>query len=268
MSTSSSHIPKKRIGLLGGTFDPIHLGHLILAQDALELLKLDQILFVPAKLSPYKVEAPPTVSDAHRLAMLQLSLQWAEKEDGVQKKGLGKHSVNSLLECAKGSTNHQSSSCCASSSNPRLPSSAAAAVPTAYSLQSAASIRPVGRIVMSIDDRELTRPGVSYTIETVRELQKENPSTEFIYLIGEDHLAKLSSWKESKELQGRVSFALFARGTKNTVFPHDFPVIPRRIDISSTEIRERLARGASVRYFVPTPVLDYIEKNSLYKPIT
>ena len=199
--TPSSQISKKRkrIGLFGGTFDPFHLGHLILAQEAKEELKLDGIVFIPAKLSPHKVGEHPIVSKEHRLAMIQEAIQ--------------------------------------------------------------------GEGDFHLDDRELRREGISYTIDTVRELQEESPLTEFVWLIGEDHLPKLSSWKESEELQQRVAFAVFTRGKNHELQQCDFPMIQRYIDISSTEIRERLARGASVRYFLPTPVFKYIEKLSLYKPL-
>lgn len=186
---------KTRIGLFGGTFDPIHLGHLILAHDALEELQLDKLLFIPTKISPYKKETPPAASPADRLAMLQLAIE------GVSR--------------------------------------------------------------FAVDDCELVREGISYTIETVRALEKKYPSSAFIFLIGEDHVAKLSSWKESEALQKKVTFALFTRSTYTS--RADFRLLPRRIDISSTEIRERVVAGKSISHFLPTSVFHYLEKKSLYR---
>lgn len=65
---------KKKIGLFGGTFDPVHLGHLILAERAFEKLTLDQLIFIPAKISPYKAELPPAASGEARSLMLQLAI--------------------------------------------------------------------------------------------------------------------------------------------------------------------------------------------------
>ncbi len=195
LRTAFCNNAQERIGLFGGTFDPIHLGHLILAYDALEELQLDKLLFIPAKISPYKKETPPAASPADRLAMLHLALQ--------------------------------------------------------------------GESRFAIDDCELSREGPSYTIETVRALEKKYPAAAFIFLIGEDHVAKLSSWKESEVLQKKVTFALFARSTYTS--GADFPLLPRRIDISSTEIRKRLAAGKSISHFLPTSVFHYLEKKSLYR---
>lgn len=184
-----------RIGLLGGTFDPVHLGHLILAYDALETLSLDRLLFIPAALAPHKKATPPVASATARVEMLRL----ATKDE------------------------------------PRF----------------------------AIDDRELRGEGPSYTIETVRALEKEYPLASFFFLVGEDHIAGLPLWKESEELQKKVTFVLFARA--HHTFFSDFTLLPRRIDISSTEIRERLALGKSVRHLLPPPVAYYLEKTSLYR---
>jgi nicotinate-nucleotide adenylyltransferase len=67
-----------RLGIYGGTFDPVHLGHLVLARDALEQLKLEAVLFVPARRSPFKVRSPGA-TDAQRLAMLRLALKGRDR---------------------------------------------------------------------------------------------------------------------------------------------------------------------------------------------
>ncbi|MBX9743536.1 MAG: nicotinate (nicotinamide) nucleotide adenylyltransferase [Chthoniobacterales bacterium] len=184
-----------RIGLFGGTFDPVHLGHLILAHDALEALKLDLLFFIPAALAPHKKETPPLASAAQRVAMLQLAIK--------------------------------------------------------------------GESRFVIDERELSRKAPSYTIDTVRELEKEYPSRHFFLLVGEDQ--NIDQWKEIDELQKKVHFVFFSRANhRNTV--DDFTLLRRRIDISSTEIRERLALGKPVCHLLPPTVAHYLEKKSLYRP--
>ncbi len=185
---------QERIGLFGGTFDPIHLGHLILAYDALELLGLDRVIFLPATISPHKLSMPPLASPEDRLAMLQLATKGESK--------------------------------------------------------------------FSIDARELRREGPSYAIETVRALEKEIPGATLFYLLGEDHHPTLHYWKESEELKKKVTFAFFTRGSSA---PSYSSKLTRRVDISSTEIRERSARSLSILPFLPTPVFEYLEKKSLYQ---
>lgn len=184
---------QERIGLFGGTFDPVHLGHLILAYDALEIFNLDHLIFLPARLSPYKINMPPCASTKDRLAMLTLALK----------------------------------------DEPRF----------------------------RIDSRELSREGPSYTIQTVREMEKEFLGATFVYLLGQDHADTLKGWRESEELKKKVTFAFFKRGTGSP--SNSF--LTRRIDISSTEIRERIARGVVVSHLLPTPVFTYLEKKSLYQ---
>ena len=189
----------ERVGLFGGTFDPIHLGHLILAQAALEELDLDRLVFIPAAISPYKKEHPPSVTPEDRLEMIRLAIE----------------------------------------GEPRF----------------------------SVDDRELQREGPSYTIETVRSLMGDYPGVRFIYLIGADNVADLSGWHESDELKNLIDFAVFSRAETQEEKVGDFPLIRRRIDISSTEIRERQAKGHSVRYFLPPLVQGYITTHRLYRSI-
>ena len=187
----------ERVGVLGGTFDPIHSGHLISAQAALEELNLDRILFVPAAISPHKTDVPPIVSAKDRVEMMRLAI------DG----------------------------------EPRF----------------------------SIDDRELLREGPSYTIDTMRSLLGDYPGVRFIYLIGADNVRQLATWHEISELKNLVDFAVFTRSKGEVVPEEEFLLVHRIIDISSTEIRERLAKGKSVRYFLPSAVYDYIMSFALYQ---
>lgn len=188
----------ERVGLFGGTFDPIHLGHLILAQAALEELDLDRLIFIPAAISPFKTHLPPPASALDRLEMIRRAI--------------------------------------------------------------------AGESRFSVDDRELQRVGPSYAIETVRSLMGDFPGVRFIYLIGADNVPDLVGWHESEELKNLIDFVVFQRSEDGGCKTMEFPVVKRRIDISSTEIRERLAKGLSVRYLLPSPVHDYITTQRLYSP--
>jgi nicotinate-nucleotide adenylyltransferase len=184
-----------RIGLYGGTFDPIHLGHLLLARDALEQLGLDRMRFLPANHSPHKPEIRITPGPI-RLEMVRAAI----------------------------------------AGEPRF----------------------------EADDRELRRPPPSYTIDTVRELIAEIPGAEFTYLIGADNLPLLHTWREIGALRGLVRFAVLARAGAIDPAGEGMPVIRREIEISSTEIRNRIANGQPVRYLVPDAVETIIRRHHLY----
>lgn len=182
-----------RVALFGGSFDPIHHGHLIMARDAMELLNLDRVVFLPAAISPHKLHRAPAPAEIRR----------------------------ALVEAAI-----------------------------------------VGESGFALDDRELHRAGPSYTIDTVEEIRREFPGSELVYLIGHDHLAKLHTWHRIEDLRAQVEFAVFGRGEESE--EHGFRKLSRRLDISATEIRLRVARGLSIRYLVPDPVRLLIEKHRVY----
>lgn len=186
----------ERVGLFGGSFDPIHLGHLILAEAAMEELQLDRIIFIPAGVSPFKTDRPPGASADQRLSMVREAIK----------------------------------------DEPRF----------------------------SVDERELRREGPSYTIETVRSLLGDHPGVRFIYLIGADNLADLHKWYEIEELKNLVDFALLDRGDAISDAQTELPVVRRRIDLSSTEIRERVSKGLSIRFMVPSSVYDTMMTSHLY----
>ena len=185
-----------RLGLYGGTFDPIHHGHLILARDAIEQLKLDRVVFLPAAISPHKLKRAPASAELRR-AMV------------------------------------------------------------------AAAIAGEPRFVM--DDSELRRSGPSFTIDSVEEIRARHPEARLYYLIGADNLRELHTWRRIEELRRLVQFVVFGRGLENPGTADDFPSLSRRIDISATEIRERVACGVSIRYLVPDPVRLLIESHHLYQ---
>lgn len=183
-----------KLALYGGTFDPIHHGHLLLARDALDKLALDRVIFIPSALSPHKLATAPAPAAA-RLEMLAAAIA---DEPGF-----------------------------------------------------------------TIDDWELQRPAPSYAIDTVERVRAENPGAELFYLIGADNLRELHTWRRIDDLRRFVEFVVLGRG-KSDLTDNGFRVVGRRVDISATEIRQRVARGASIRYLVPEPVRSLIAAHHLY----
>lgn len=182
-----------RIGIYGGTFDPVHHGHLILAHQALEEFKLDRLVFVPAAESPFKIHnhtAPAT----DRLAMLQLAIRGEDR--------------------------------------------------------------------FEVDPLEIERGGVSYSIDTVKMFRSRDQEAELFFLVGEDNAYRLTEWHRFEELKRMVGFVVLSR-SEDFQSP-EYPVVQRRIEISSTEIRNRVANGESITYLVPESVKRYIEQHQLY----
>lgn len=192
----------QRVGIFGGTFDPPHVGHLLLALDALDHLGLDRLIFVPAARQPLKQGIAMTPAE-HRLAMTEAL--------------------------------------------------------------AAADIR------FSVDGSEVARGGLSYTVDTVRALKAAHPDAELILLMGADTAATLPQWREPEALGLLVQVAVAGRGAEPVQLPAGFRAQPfpmRRVDISATEIRARVAEGRSIRGFVPDAVADYIAAHGLYRTTT
>jgi nicotinate-nucleotide adenylyltransferase len=183
----------KKIGIYGGTFDPIHHAHLILARDALETLNLDEIIFVPAAIAPLKKTAP-VASGELRLAMLRAAI--------------------------------------------------------------------MGESKFSVDDCELRRPPPSYTIDTIEKVRQRNGRRAIYCLIGQDNVERLTKWRRFDELEKMVNFVILDRTGQPPT--SSYPVINRKIDISATEIRVRVASGRSIRYLVPPAVEEIIRREKLY----
>ena len=184
----------KKIGIFGGTFDPIHHAHLILARDAREALDLEKVIFVPAAASPHKLDqklAPPDV----RLEMLRAAI---ESEPGFR-----------------------------------------------------------------FDPMELQRPAPSYAVETIETFRERDPDAELFYLIGEDNVSRLPTWHRFAELSKMVQFVVLNRSGGKA--EHTYPTIQRHLDISATNIRNRVATGRSIRYLVPTAVEKIIHDRQLYR---
>jgi len=184
-----------KIGLYGGTFDPIHHGHLIQARDAVERLGLHELLLIPAAISPHKLATTPTPAEI-RAEMVAAAIE--------------------------------------------------------------------GEPCFRLERCEINRPGTSYAIDTVLELRERYPAgTRFFYLIGQDNLAELHTWREIERLKQLVNFVVLSRSEFRT--PSPFPTLERCIDISATEIRKRVANGQSIRYLVPEKVYDLIQRHQLYR---
>jgi len=189
----------QRIGLFGGSFDPVHLGHLLVAQAAREELQLDRLFFIPAAQSPFKPDSKPT-SSADRLRLLRLAL--------------------------------------------------------------------AGKTWCDIDEQELQRGGVSYTINTLRDYHQRFPEAKLYYLIGGDHVQKLPSWREAEELARLADFVVVPRpGQVEIPFPAPFHGRALKgfpLGVSSSQIRARVKAGEPIDHLVPATVAEAIRSAGLY----
>jgi len=188
-----------RIGLLGGSFDPVHLGHLLIAQAAREELGLDRLFFIPAAQSPFKPDSTPAPA-AERLRLLRLAL--------------------------------------------------------------------AGQTACELDDQEIGRGGVSYTIETLRDYARRFPQAALFYLIGADHVATLPEWREAGELARLAEFVAIPRpGQTPAPFPAPFrgrALTGFPFGVSSSQIRARIKAGLPIDALVPAAVAEAIRNNRLY----
>lgn len=184
----------KNIAIYGGSFDPVHQAHLILAREAVETLGLEKVILVPAAISPLK-KAAPVASSEVRLAMLRAAIK--------------------------------------------------------------------GEPEFEVDECELRRAPPSYTIDTVEEIRRRECDAAIYCLIGEDNLEQLPQWHRFAELEKMVRFIVLDRSGKQPT--HTYQLIHRRIDISATEIRRRVAQNESIRYLVPEAVEEIIQRERLYR---
>ncbi len=213
-----------KIGLFGGTFDPIHWGHLRNAEEVREAFSLDRLLFIPAGHPPHK-KRQPTTSAQDRLGMVRLAI----------------------------------------AKNPGF----------------------------AFSTMELSRPGKSYSIDTVRDFAKSQGSRNSLYFIlGLDAFLDIGSWKDFEEIFSLCHFIVTSRpGSGNSMSLGRMPVAVRRlfcydrrqkiyrhrsgtklfffkltdIAISASDIRDRLREGRSIRYLVPLEVESYIKRRGLYR---
>ncbi len=210
----------ERIGVFGGSFDPVHMGHLTIAQDAVEQLELDRLIFVPAAVPPHK-QGRTLAEGRHRFEMLQLATE--------------------------------------------------------------------SNLSFEVSDMELQRGGVSYTFDTMTQVQFEHPGAELFFIVGIDSLTILHTWRNVEQLLEMCTVVPFARGGEDAarvaeqIQLSDDPVTPEssgeggwktkllertirihEVEISASEIRMRLAEGLSIRYLVPPEVEMYIAEHGLY----
>lgn len=194
----------RRVGLMGGTFDPIHLGHLVAAERALEAGALDEVRFMPAFRPPHKTVLPSAPPE-HRRAMVELAIAGNDK--------------------------------------------------------------------FMLEPIELARGGLSYAADTAAALAAREPDAEWFWIVGGDMALYLPKWNRIRELAELVRFLAMTR-PGYPVDPNQLPEWLRdkvetaempALEISSTDIRERLAAGRSIRYVVPDAVVRYIEEKGLYR---
>ncbi|MDX2184139.1 MAG: nicotinate-nucleotide adenylyltransferase [Gemmatimonadaceae bacterium] len=197
-----------RLGVFGGTFDPPHFGHLLLASDAVERLSLDRVIFVPAYRQPLK-DGRGGASPMQRLAMTALLI----------------------------------------GDDPRF----------------------------VLDGSEVERGGLSFTVDTLRDLHRRYRGADFHLLLGTDAVELLPKWREPAEVLRLARLVVVGRGDLGATVPEAVRALAvagageplvlaaRRFDVSSTEIRARLAEGRPIRGFVPDAVAAYIAGHGLYR---
>jgi nicotinate-nucleotide adenylyltransferase len=200
----------KKIGILGGTFDPVHYGHLILAEQARTEASLDRVVFMPAKVQPFKLHTEITGGE-HRYAMLLAAV--------------------------------------------------------------------AGNPYFSVSRRELDAPGISFTINTLKDCRSESGAdTELCFIVGTDSFLSLESWYSSEEL---LKGFVFIVGTRPGYKEQELKALAGRlaaeygtrivginnseVEISSTDIKKRIREGKSIRYLLPESVENYIYANGLYR---
>ena len=190
-----------RIGIFGGSFDPIHTGHAIIAQHIIGSGAVDRLWMMVSPMNPLKVDKKQQVPDTDRLRMVEMVTRPME---GVETSAF-----------------------------------------------------------------EFTMPRPSYTIDTLNALQAKFPDDELYLVIGGDNWQVFGQWRNSEEILAKYHVLVYPRLGYEVNIPNDIKdrvalVDAPIIELSSTQIRERLAHGHSVRYYVPDEVLGYIERHQLY----
>jgi len=120
-----------------------------------------------------------------------------------------------------------------------------------------------GEPAFTVDPLEIGREAPSYTIDTARFYRARHPGDDLFFLVGEDHVEAFPQWNEFEELEQLVQFAILSRS--DLPLKVEYPVVRRRFDLSSTEIRNRVANDLPISYLVPENVLRYIQERKLYR---
>ncbi len=199
---------KKKVGILGGTFDPIHMAHLTLAENAWQQFQLDTVLIMPSGIPPHK-ENREITSANHRIRMLQLAI-----DDN-------KH--------------------------------------------------------FKVSNVEIEREGKTYTADTLTELNRCNPDCSYYFIIGADSLFQIENWYQPETIMKQAVLLAAARDQleeaetikkieylKNQYHSEIYLLHTPNMSLSSSLIRERVAKGESIKYLVPKDVEKYIYQNKLY----
>lgn len=201
----------KKIGIMGGTFNPIHFGHLLLAETAFHQFKLDEILIMPTK-NPYYKKISNSVTEDDRVAMVELAI-----EDNQH---------------------------------------------------------------FRLSKEELNREGTTYTVETLSHLTTKHPDYEYYFIMGADSLYHIESWKDTEKILEMATIVVAGRAGTGTSLSSQIEYIENKYDatiyrlnspvleISSNDIRRRVRDGESIRYLLPSKVVDYIYEHNLYQPDT
>ena len=191
----------RRVGLFGGSFDPVHDAHVALATTALDQLSLDELRWIPVGQPWQKTRRLAPAAD--REAMVRLAI----------------------------------------AGEPRF----------------------------VLDRIELRRRGISYTLDTVRELDAAEPGNEWVLILGQDQYATLHTWRDWRELVSKVTLAVANRpdaeaavNPQIALVPHQMVSLPM-MDVSSTQVRRRVPAGESIAGLVPEAVASYIERRQLYR---
>ncbi|AXF54658.1 nicotinate-nucleotide adenylyltransferase [Salicibibacter kimchii] len=188
----------RKIGILGGTFDPPHLAHLMIAQEAMDACTLNEVWFIPTSIPPHK-----------------------QNEDMA--------SVNDRVEMTRLAISNRSS--------------------------------------FRLCTIELDRKGPSYTLDTINILKRAYANDEFYFIIGSDMAVSLHTWNGIEELKKLVTFIVTTRPDYGVDSPFEEAFIKVHVpemELSSSDIRERVKNNESIRYLVPEVVRTYVEENRLY----
>ena len=191
-----------KLGIFGGSFDPIHIGHAIIAQHLISSGAVDRLWFMVSPVNPLKAGKEQHVADTDRLRMVEMV---SRPMDGVETSAF-----------------------------------------------------------------EFSMPRPSYTIDTLNALQAKFPDDEFYLVTGGDNWQIFNKWRNSEEILAKYHLLIYPRLGYEVIIPDELKdrvtlVDAPIIELSSTEVRERLANGQSVRYYVPDKVLEYIEHKNLYR---
>ena len=197
-------------GILGGVFNPIHMGHLAVAERASNALKLNEVLFIPVGKPCFSEKEESILPSEHRVEMVRLAIE-----------------SNTLFK---------------------------------------------------LSTIEIERPGRSYSVDTLEDLRRQyGHDKRYFFIMGEDTLSTLPYWKSPNRLMKQCQLVVINRSdsppSDRTMLERDLPGISLRlillamppVDISSTDIRRRVARGKSISGLVPPQVEEYIREHGLYR---